>query len=339
MKEKIFKAEQMMTPEEKEATKEREISARLERLFGQFSEKINEGEDGVIYKVDTQNAEAAAEIKALEELGIKLGGEQAIKLFKLYHPDKAREEYEIQKEARDLLENKKEEGKSYAGIAKPYLHKDISIHPEIKAKLREDLVEPAEDRVGIIVMDYIEGEELLKMISRDALKSYCQAMKAEFNIGDPRGRAYDFFARFPELQNSEKGDSERIIDQMRPENIEQIINILGGEEQLYSFLKRRGIKYSPTVSEQVENTLKLLHANGLTWRDGHERNIMIAGDPKGAKARVYIVDFGRAKKFEGDYDEAKEALLEAGSEVGGQERRVISDETIIARLRKVTGKA
>ena len=78
----------------------------------------------------------------------------------------------------------------------------------------------------------------------------------------------------------------------RPQEIQKTTDV--DSDFRYVFLKKRGFTVHPVVADQLERTVRLLHAAGLYHRDLHEANVMIDGDPSSPDCRVHIIDFGSA---------------------------------------------
>jgi hypothetical protein len=95
-------------------------------------------------------------------------------------------------------------------------------------------------------------------------------------------------------------------------------------------LDKRGFRIHPGVLAQVKNAMQLLHENGISHRDGHHRNFMIAGDysPDAVKTpQTYIIDFGSAISFEGEYEENKHKIYREGW--GSEDPKRQTDEDIV----------
>jgi tRNA A-37 threonylcarbamoyl transferase component Bud32 len=139
-----------------------------------------------------------------------------------------------------------------------------------------------EDRAEILIMDYINGKDLGTtmydhVLTKLGYESDSLAVMSYSEKEQEVGKAIGF--EQPDLSSStqEELDSARALTFAR------------NEVKLLKYLKKDGFVLDPTILTAIENTIRLLHQNGLYHNDLHKQNVMIGED-----GRVYLIDFGRA---------------------------------------------
>ncbi|MBP6886069.1 MAG: hypothetical protein KBC02_02395 [Candidatus Pacebacteria bacterium] len=63
-------------------------------------------------------------------------------------------------------------------------------------------------------------------------------------------------------------------------------------KRIFEFLSARGFIVHPTIVQQLQQSVDILHAHGIRHNDLHERNIMIEGRIDSSEGKVWLLDFG-----------------------------------------------
>lgn len=287
----------------------------LERLISN-SELINSGNNGLIYKIDLDYLEEAAQngelMKKLKidtassgENGKTKKGSKVMKILKVYKEGMGHHEYTMQKRAYDVVSgasNKKE----LAQIPKPISFKKLNISKETQEALNQKGASLADDKAEIILMDYIEAEDLATIIYQWVIDNH---PNQELNPGLHRS-IEEMQQTVALLLGFERPGGKGADEGGR--NLEERKVYAANADKLYRFLQKSGFKMDSSIVSQVKNTLDLLHRNGIYHNDPHERNIMIKGAYNKTNTadgrenpQAYIVDFGSTanEKTEGRVDD------------------------------------
>ena len=280
---------------------EHEISADHEREMAEIEQAIdasiegmllgnskdNEGSEALIYKVDAHGIPQEFR-DALQKKGTTFdGGDMAVKMLKLYSPPAGIREYRIHQRAYRLVEAAmREHPGKYAAVPKPTLFRELTISDETARKLKGDGAQISNDRVEVLMMDYVHGQDVATVFYTWILEHHRGALKLDegssfADIRDAVAIALDF----ERPGGKSFREAERIAEERAVNNDNQ--------KRVYDFLVKHGFKMSTDLALQVRNTVELLHANGIYHRDLHERNLMVTDfglpDQQG-----YIIDFGRS---------------------------------------------
>lgn len=309
-------------PDQVSSTLDREIDASFEALIIHRARKVSEGNNGIILRLNLKEG-ISEEARTLERSGIKLETDQAIKLIKVYLPGTARHEFEIQKRAHELVAASPNRDE-LAEVPRPLCYRDLQIGTEAQEALQSLGLTRVGKRVEIIVMDFVPGEDLATILMRELLRRHPEAkhLKPEHISQLP----------FPELH----AEVARLLGFVKPPRLTlESPDDLYREnaERFYQALTKFDITLHPSILKRIKKTTALFHNNGICHRDGHERNFMITGNPlhpaiggTSEGPRLFIIDYGNSKIFEGDYASQRDSLYE---EMGHQFR---SDEDIVEIL-------
>ncbi|QQS23293.1 hypothetical protein IPM19_01875 [bacterium] len=235
--------------------------------------KINEGNNGVIFKIELDNPDEGGETK-----------EFAGKLLKVGDYNSLHNEYLNQKQAYDILEQAIAEGADpaeYAKIPVPYFCDSFEADEGIKKHLEEEGVNIGDNNFGLLLMDWVDGRDVATHLFKRALElkesryletiqasnfnQLHQAVSLEFDFARPGGKA------------TREGD--RIFEQRKIE--------AENEKRIYTFLKKKNYTFPKETVQRIKNTIDLLKANGLNMWDSHARNIMIDDNEE----NPYLIDF------------------------------------------------
>lgn len=298
-------------------------NAQLEELLFN-ADFINAGNNGLIFRFNIEDLNSKLlqneELRKRLPFDIALGqGQKVIKLLKLYNAGDGKREFEAQKRAHEIIA-KQENTAAFAQIPQPFWFHDLLLSPETRQMLNQKGANLTLDRAEIIAMDYVDGEDLAtifyKWILDHAENKTVQPRDQSFNELHAAVSIILDYAN-PGGKSSDEGEREFERRKVLSENA----------DRLYATLRKTGFQIPQTIVDQIANTLKLLHANGLHHNDPHERNFMIHGD------RAVIVDFGSAGEQESSRVDDSYIVnrLSELLPVGEEGERVLAD---IASLRK-----
>ena len=294
------------------------IDARLEELLLHKYEYFNEGNNGLILKLNLDDISDEA-LEALKEAGIELGDKQVTKILKIYSAGKGEHEFKMQKKAYEMVEEAiaANDGKSYAKIPRPILFRDLPVSPAVTARLQE--LSPGmrlEDRAQIIMMDMVDGNDLGEIFFREAHARHPKKDQYPINTHS-HADALQFAVS--NLLNMEVPERPVTGAGITPEHRKlQMENA----KKLYAFLEKSDFRIHPAIIEQIKNTLLLMHKNGMAFRDGHHRNFMAEGDytvpdvglGDNAPPQAFLIDFEHSTTFTGELtsDVYQKELIEGG---------------------------
>lgn len=259
---------------------ERRFDARLEILILEYCEKINEGKNGVIFKVKGANVPEALRKKFAGtplEFDEQNPDDSAFKLLKVFSPEKALHEFSMQRQYHDLLIGvDQKDRKNHSQIPHPKFCRLLKIHhPKTVEKLqkagllsktgRYDLgnLESKPLEIAVLAMDVAPGEDLATFFFKWILKK--RGFTNEAVEGMP----------FEQLQDHVAGqlDFQKPIPGRQAEHEISHSNA----KKLFKYLKNAGLKINPELIKQLKNTLNLAHKNRLHHNDLHWRNVMASG--------------------------------------------------------------
>lgn len=269
---------------EKENTLERKGTIKNPEDF--FEEMLHTspvvatGKDGIILKIDMSNFDSSA-IEVMRENGIDISIEDgyALKILKIYRVGDGEREYNIQKEAYDLLKDTS----GAAKIPKPIIVRVQHLSEVDKQYLRKyGLI--LQDDAEIILMDYIEGKDLTVcvydfILSRNGFDDHA-VENMDFQ------QKYEFVA---DLINFEIPSNSTIG------NYSEVVAMRDNVRKLMSYLKKADFHIDENILNQIKKSLEILEANRIYHNDLHERNIMIDNN-----SVPYLIDFGRSVRVQDD---------------------------------------
>ncbi|MBI4098765.1 MAG: hypothetical protein HY437_01885 [Candidatus Magasanikbacteria bacterium] len=283
-------------PPDDERTKTKEIErlldVHIEELLDRVAFKINEGNNGVIFRVPVFEVPPALK-DALRESGVDLETDRVFKVLKVYAPGVARREFEMQQRAYLALEQARQGGEQVARIPKPFFARDISVAKTTAEKLRRSGSKIEGNKAGVIMMDFAEGEDLATLLYKEALRrrGYEDSLIENMPLDEIMEQVASQL-KFNRPGGKGRSEAEREFEKRKIE--------MENADKLFAFLANAGFKIDAALPTVVERTIRTLHAAGLLWRDGHERNIMIHGSLSGSEApTVHIIDFGGSRTFAG----------------------------------------
>lgn len=262
---------------------EKLMETKLKELLINYGEKVNEGNNGVIYKlnIDKIDPETKGLIfgKDAEKIPDKLAG----KLLKIYTESAEEDEAINQQRAYNLIDS----GNSQlAHIPAVYTHRAVEVTDvELKDMMEKNNI--FSSHLQMVLMDYVDGDDLATHIFKKIIEEtpnhtaehYRQAGLLGGNVNfNELHQAVAHIVGFYEPTAVQKQGLEQFAVQDR--NSQEIIN----------HMKEHDIVLDKEIFERVSNTLKILHKNGVYHNDLHLRNIMMTYDDGGVDD-VLIIDF------------------------------------------------
>ena len=310
------------TGEKKLETKPLHISEEaIESIIETHHSVENMGTKGVIIKILRE--ELPKEIQEEMETWDAEGDEDestslAIKALKIFNHEDARREYEAQLEARNIVQGA-QGNKPLAKVPRVGSFHEIVVSKRTQDFLNKNGAFIADGKVGLIVMDFIEGMDLATLLYREALKRN-KAEDREYSDEYVDSLPFDqlhwevsTMLNFSKPGGKSRNEGERIFE-------EEIVKA-DNAKVLFRWLETHNFVLPPELLEQIKNTVELFHKNGLYDNDLHERNVIVQnGDLEHPQA--YIIDFGSATR-------GKKASNDETS-------KPIADEAIVARLAPLT---
>lgn len=271
---------------------ERNFDAQIESLILEYAQKINEGKNGVIFRLDIKSVPK----KVLEELkdqGLDLtDGDQekaVAKVFKIFDPAAAEHEIEMQRKVYSITENA--DPAKYAKVPRPWFVRSVSIEdPQVVAKLQQGGilqrggsfkgVKGPENKISIFMMDLIEGDDVATHLYKWILKNknFDEDEINNMNFYDLQTMVQTQLG----FQRGSGAGSEQEDFQVANKN----------SKKLFAFLTQKGFKINPQVAAQIRNTIGLWRRKGFYHNDLHLRNIMVSGDIEKGDAVTSMIDFG-----------------------------------------------
>ncbi len=257
------------------------INARL-KLELLMKNKINEGQQALIFKFDVQKFAEPQESDEIEEDGHinferYFSETKSIKVLKLTNQSLAANEYKWHDKAYGIMQAETQESQEkYAKIPKPILIHTLEINESIRERLNRQNAEIVSDKASVILMDWVEGEDLLTKLFRLYLKDRpgYESMAENKNVN------------FASLLISVSSDfRDRGLDFGAMEPLEQY------KKLLQAVTKNGHQLLTENQRNKLANTIRLLHSNDIYHNDLHLRNVLVDDEQDG---EVYLIDFGRA---------------------------------------------
>lgn len=274
------------------------INAELNEMLRDVR-KSNEGASGIIMKLEPANFSPRLR-EALQSFGIDINEDTAAKILKVYAPGAAKREFKMQEAAFDVIADSGLTPEQAAMIPKPLFYTEMPVVGETRDNLRsQDIAITDENKVEIIIMDWIPGEDLTTQMYKKALSFFNPEHVAyPDNPNDFQQLSYAIGI----LLGFEKPNEERVTSTEEKNNNAQT-TYLRNLTKLRKFLESKGAHINPIVEKQIRNSVQVLHTNDIWHNDLHERNVEAVGDifsehPEGI--RTYIIDFGTASPQPGE---------------------------------------
>ena len=277
------------------------FDALLQEFIENHARKVNEGNNGVIFKVDFRGASDLVR-KRLEQNGFPIEDEQAVKILKFGQTEDARNEFEMQERFYECLREARDKSKPMAKIPRPVACRSITVDGPLREKLMAEGIKFPGDKIDVMVMDLIKGEDMATIMYRSVIEHHPRTVHLRNQVQHLTFSELAFEVEqalgFTKAGGKGRTENERLQEQAKVD--------ADNRKKVYAELRRTGFKLHPSIEPQMRNALEQIHRHGLIHRDAHHRNFMIEGET-GPDAKqppqVYIIDFGGAKTFEGEYSE------------------------------------
>jgi hypothetical protein len=308
--------------EKKRETETLHISEEeIENIIETHHSVENMGTKGLILKILKEDLpkEIQEEMEAWDsETDESESTSLAIKALKIFNHEDARREYEAQREARNIVQRAQGD-KPLAKVPRISSFHEITVNKKTQDFLNKNGTYIADGKVGLIVMDFIEGMDLATLLYREALKrntSEERDYSDEYVDDLPFDQLHwevSTMLNFSKPGGKSHNEGERIFEEeaVKAENAKALFHWLG----------THGFVLPQELLDQIKNTVELFHKNGLFDNDLHERNVIVQnGDLEHPQA--YIIDYGSATR---------------GKKAPSDEMaKPIADEAIVNRLAPLT---
>lgn len=205
-----------------------------------------------------------------------------------------------------------------AHVPRGHASYDLEISDEFRDFLNENGAALVNGRVGVVIMDYIEGADLATLLYREALRR-------TYDEGDPYAPEELEHLSFNELHRitANKLNFSTPGGRSRDENergFEDEKVKAENAEKLFTTLEESGFVLPSAVLDQIRNTIDAFHRNNLYHNDLHERQIILKdGDLE--TPRAFIIDYGTASEKRPDPEPG---------------RKIMDDEAVVRRLSRLT---
>ena len=274
------------------------LDARLELAVTTCCEKINEGNNGVIFKLNFTDDLEDGVGGLLDYIEDRRTGEQekenVMKVLKLYKPGEGKKEFEMQRRAFEIVRDQGDD--TCAKIPEPILFRNLEIKSEEAQEFLKNKGIKNAEQVEIIIMDMVPGVDLADHFYREVLRDNKGAIHLSDRLDqmdfNELHREVSRVLNFEVAGAKSRDEGEREFERRMVQS--------GNAEKLFKTLKKKGYVMNPEIIKRIEKTINLFHENGLAFRDGHHRNFMFNGE--GEDLEVYVIDFGSSTTFEGELD-------------------------------------
>lgn len=293
----------------------------LNNLLEQHAKKINEGNNGIIFRLDIQSIDPKV-LEVLRQHGIDFGSEQAAKVLRFGKPGQGKKEFQLHSSAYTLLE-KKGPQEEIARIPRPIVCREIEISKNTHHHLEAAGVRVQGSRVEVQIMDIVHGEDLATILYKEVIRHHPSTVHLvsgldTFTFSELHEAVAEALGFALPGKKARDGE-ERVFEEQKV--------LAMNAEKIYRFLAHKNIRFHPSISRQIRGCMQVLHDGGIAHRDAHHRNVMIQGDYRihdKEAPKVWIIDFGAAVEFSGNYSQVISS--EKGS--SGQTQKYIDDDLV-----------
>lgn len=290
---------------------EKLIQSRLEELIEMYAERVNEGGNAYIFKVDFDLVPK----DLIKEIGIgsEVEGASAVKILKFFNHGTVKKELKKQRLFYSALHERVDDHKVSA-VPKPYGSYTLRVAEQI-----DGYEQPSSHRMPVevsaehfnVLMTKKMPSSMEKVTAESGQVINRRIIEAELMIMDyVEGKDLATLMMEWILNNPPLGKDRRVIpksfNELRASVIE-ILNLVPQEEaagdepgvqmfmqnEIYNHLKNTGFKVNSEIINQLVRTQQVLDAHNLKHPDAHSRNVMISGDVMGdGDVQTHLVDFG-----------------------------------------------
>lgn len=256
--------------------------------------KVNEGNKGIIGRVDLSKLSPKIQDYWLKNVpeGEREESFRAIKMLKIYLPYRGRQEAVMHERAAALIRQK--EQKNLVKVPRLYFHGEVNVtNQDIKSNLESQGVHPIENKVYILLMDFVQGIDFATYLYQEVVLRHPDLIDLKECLD--RGEEIDFQELQERVQaalgfskpgGKERAEGARFYEQEKVET--------ENRQRIIRFLQRKGFILDKDILERLKLTISLFHENKIYHQDLQERNFMLKLGPKREILEAYIVDFGAA---------------------------------------------
>ncbi|MBI5654579.1 hypothetical protein HZC53_02940 [Candidatus Uhrbacteria bacterium] len=273
----------------------------LEVLLIQHADRINEGNNGIIFSLRINELSKEA-LDVLIKLGILSPEEdvdRVVKLLKIGSPGKLKKEYDLCAKACSTVKRKvAEDPSAFADIPQPRYYDSLKITPFFQQTfMTQHDVQLSGGEIEIMVMDKVEGTDVDTLLLREFLRRnpnspfLKQPKKVDvLSFEDLEGTAMSSlgFKRLTGKRRSQWSDDDW----------KEYVRF---RKDMEGFLHNTDFRIDMSLFDAVERSIHAIYDEaGVAWGDGNLRNIMLEGphglDEGGSlKGKAWLIDFGGAE--------------------------------------------
>lgn len=287
---------------------------------------VGEGANGVVFKMDLSELderEINAVRGAFPDLSINDNSSRAVKLLKIYSKEKAQSEMRHQNMAKEIIEAPDSPLKGKVSIPQADQIQttrlnDLEIIEYLTSSCHVN-IDPKYPKANFIIMDFIEGQTLEEIESRQILMNNRKKLEEIFT----------------------SSNIEELISSLKGEELRRVVNMVLGQSSKDEFiahcdmlgdeLKGKQV-FSKETCQNIKKAIELLHEHGFYHRDLHLGNIMIGKD-----GIIYIIDFDQAIMINpNDQEEVDKVYNVEINLKKGYRKRKLADNWMVKHLEQVT---
>lgn len=278
---------------------EQVIDAALEEMIDHALVRMNEGSNGVIFRMNIQEV-APSSLQTLEKVGVTFEQERVAKILKIYREGEGKREFDMQQRAQRLLAAQPEA--TVAEVPTAHFFRDMPVTEHTRPILRQlHSAFERDRRLEVIIMDAFQGEDLSVGLMREVMRrhpslSHLAAEADTIPAEDVLREVYNVVG----TREEESSSPAALLPEERVRKERQAY--LKQMQYVYGALDRLGFQLRPDVVTRLKQTFQTLHANGFVHRDVHERNIMVNGSlgiDAAEAPKLALIDFGTARQDAG----------------------------------------
>lgn len=278
----------------------------------------NSGNNGIILKFLEEELPSDIRDKIPFDREQNPEGSLSVKALKIYNRGSANAEFSALQKARRIVKENRDPADPLAEVPKAHAYYDMNVSREFQDYLNNNGAMLVDSKVGILVMDYIEGADLATILYREALKRTHEEsdpyVMEEIDMM-PFNELHHAVAKklqFATPQGTSHSEGERIHKEERLRN--------ENAERLFKTLEMKGFVLPRAVLDQIKNTTDAFHKNNFYHNDLHERQVILK-DGDLTDPHVFIIDYGSS------------STGAPGIEI---DRKISDDGDILRRLERIT---